>query len=503
MVRPVALTVLLSFAAACTCITIPDGTRFPEGAGGGEASAGGAAGDGGTAGGASGCTPACTGSQVCIAGACRNADCANGTLCAKGQTCVADTCVTTECEGVSCAASEVCERGQCRSRSCADAGLCPAGHACPAGACVDVACEGVICPPMTACALGRCSPGCASGQACSVNPGAPCKRGSTSCSGLNAICTDGANAADGVACDGGICFNGACTACMPGVGCTSNPDPCRVGTVTCPAGGAQCQDTAQARAPGSSCGSDRVCGADGGCLDCAAGTACTTNPTVCRTGVVQCSSGAPRCVDDRLATPGSRCGVNQVCEASGACVACVTGSACSTNPDPCKLGVLDCSGGTPVCNDGMAKVTGAPCGAGRVCTAGGQCVDCAAGAACGTNPNVCRRGAIACQTGAPVCVDGAPAQAGGSCGAMQVCDGDGGCIACTPGQPCTTNPNACKVGITACGTGTSSCIDSATNVPAGNTCGANLVCNGSGSCGACTQGATCSTNPNRCKQGVV
>ena len=59
--------------------------------------------------------------------------------------------------------------------------------------------------------------------------------------------------------------------------------------------------------------------------------------------------------------------------------------------------------------------------------------------------------------------------------------------ACTAGASCTTNPTICKNGTTSCATGAMTCIDGG-NKAGGTSCGTNMVCNGSGSCIACTGG---------------
>ena len=67
-----------------------------------------------------------------------------------------------------------------------------------------------------------------------------------------------------------------------------------------------------------------------------------------------------------------------------------------------------------------------------------------------------------------------------------VCNSTGSCVACTAGVSCTTNPGACKVGITSCSTGAMTCIDSGskpdqTGCNDGNACTYGDVCK-NGSC---------------------
>src|SRR5438552_3365060 len=121
----------------------------------------------------------------------------------------------------------------------------------------------------------------------------------------------------------GPCTNGA--PCSPA-------NPCHEGQATC--SGAQlvlCADTQRARTNGSACGVGSVCH-DGACGPCSAGTQCTVANKPCRTGTTDCSTGLAVCNESGCAPEGMGCGQGMVC-ASGACVACMSGQACTpTNP---------------------------------------------------------------------------------------------------------------------------------------------------------------------------
>src|SRR5438477_6579261 len=96
-----------------------------------------------------------------------------------------------------------------------------------------------------------------------------------------------------------------------------------------------------------------------------------------------------------------------------------------------------------------AKAPGTSCGTNQVCNTAGQCAACTAGQACTTNPNAaCLNGVTSCATGVQTCVDGMPKGPGTSCGASMVCDGSGKCVACSAGSACGGNPSVCKNGVT-------------------------------------------------------
>src|SRR5205823_6127465 len=109
-------------------------------------------------------------------------------------------------------------------------------------------------------------------------------------------------------------------------------------------------------------------------------------PTACKQGVQDCSGTAPACTDGTMnRPPGTSCGTNLVCSPSGACVACMAGTGCGGNANPCKAGVIACGSGAPVCSDGADLMLGAPC-SGGFCNGTGTCTACALGAACASNP---------------------------------------------------------------------------------------------------------------------
>src|SRR5438874_1180917 len=96
---------------------------------------------------------------------------------------------------------------------------------------------------------------------------------------------------------------------------------------------------------------------------------------------VDASAGNEAGAPDARGPDGMGCGQGMVC-ASGACVACMSGQAC-TPTNPCHTGALDCSGSMPSCTDkGMNVAPGTSCGQDKVCGATGTCDACVAGMSC-------------------------------------------------------------------------------------------------------------------------
>lgn len=170
---------------------------------------------------------------------------------------------------------------------------------------------------------------------------------------------------------------------------------------------------------------------------------------------------------------GTDCGAGQVCNA-GVCGDCVDGQAC-TPSEACRVGQIDCSSGSPVCQETGNLDNGTGCGVDMVCN-NGSCESCEAGAAC--SPGVCRVGLTSCSTGVQVCQETGNAGNGSSCGTNMVCY-NGACASCVEGQSCApTNP--CKLGAITCSSGQPQCVQT-TNQPDGTTCGSSKICQ-SGTC---------------------
>jgi hypothetical protein len=453
----------------------------------------------------------CTAGQTCTTNP--RAACVNGiSACGTGvQTCVDDT---NKAAGTSCGTNMVCNgSGTCvactAGSGCAtNPNLCKNGMtSCMTGAstCVDGpgnVMAGVSCGSNRVCdGAGFCG-ACTEGQSCTGNPGI-CYNGVASCMSGSSMCVNGTPKAGGTNCGTNMVCNGSgtCISCTAGTACTSNPNLCKNGMNSCMTGAMTCVDGGN-KAPGVSCGTNMVCNGTGTCVACAAGGSCTGNPNICKNGTNSCMTGAMTCVDGGNKAPGTSCGTNMVCNGTGTCVACTAGGSCTGNPSICKNGTNSCMTGAMTCVDGGDKAPGLGCGTNMVCNGSGACVPCTAGGSCTGNPNICKNGTNSCMTGGMTCADGSNKTGGTSCGTNMVCDGNGTCGACTPNQTCASNPNPCYTGITNCMSGTMTCLDNAPR-GAGTPCGTNMVCNSANVCVPCAAGASCTTNPNTCRDGRI
>ncbi|MGA7122798.1 MAG: hypothetical protein WBY94_22045 [Polyangiaceae bacterium] len=189
--------------------------------------------------------------------------------------------------------------------------------------------------------------------------------------------------------------------------------------------------------------------------------------------------------------------------------ACVGGGACA--PNDCQNGTWACTDAGRVCRETTPVADGTPCGAGggdaggHVCGAG-QCVECNAGGDCSAPNTPCVKKSYSCGSGVAVCAVAGNLADGTSCGTGLYCNG-GDCAACEVGSACPPAGNSCHVGkITACEGGVATCSDQNTDAAAGTSClaagGATGVCNGSGSCVACSAGTQCSPGGSMCSVGV-
>jgi hypothetical protein len=120
------------------------------------------------------------------------------------------------------------------------------------------------------------------------------------------------------------------------------------------------------------------------------------------------------------------------------------------------------------------------------------------GGACAT-ATLCKTASLACVGGVLQCHESGNVADGTSCGANLFCV-TGSCVACTAGASCVPAASACHTGAIACPSGT--CVDTGTNAAAGTACGANQVCDGNNACVACTPGASC-VPANACHVGAV
>lgn len=187
----------------------------------------------------------------------------------------------------------------------------------------------------------------------------------------------------------------------------------------------------------------------------------------------------------------TQCDAGEYCDPVAGCRAapaptCVEGEACT--PGLCRLGALSCDP-TERCVDTGAAPPGTPCARG-VCDGDGACVACAPGDACVVLGS-CRAGVQRCEPAS--CEDdpgGELVAAGTSCGAGRVCDGTGACVDCAAGTACETEIE-CQERVLRCDSGAPICeLDR--DVEAGTSCGSgpDEVCSGDGECVGVLSGVT-------------
>lgn len=178
--------------------------------------------------------------------------------------------------------------------------------------------------------------------------------------------------------------------------------------------------------------------------------------------------------------------------------------------NPCHTGwVTGCRANVPICTDiGGWLSNGTTCGTDAVCYMG-ECEPCAAGASCPIpdmygNPDACRVGAIACGSGQPVCEEQGPAPDGTACwgGGPYVCKA-GQCTYCVEGSiGCIPPEGPCHEGrMTSCSTG-GTCVATGNLIPNGAWCAQDgSVCR-DGDCVACPYGP-CQPEGMSCYDGYV
>ncbi|HJL02977.1 MAG TPA: hypothetical protein RMH85_34440 [Polyangiaceae bacterium LLY-WYZ-15_(1-7)] len=335
--------------------------------------------------------PECTdGSEECGGDQCEvDADCpASGSTCAVARCAeVAGVrlCLEEEREGA-CGADEVCAATGCEPRPEPgddgglgdDAGVPMDDAGAPADGGVDdggTCMEGAPCEVEAgSCQRGRttCEGGVArcvadgpldSGTTCRAATG-PCDVAEV-CDGSSLACPADGSAPVGQTCalpDGGEGFcdeSGSCSDdCTPGAVCDAGP--CALGRVSCAGGVPACvPDTPKdrgtlCRASASGCDAAERC--DGSSLECPedvpadAGTPCRAAAGQCDVAE-SCTGSAFECPMDAFAPTGTACTVGGE---EGACVggtcttACVPGAACDTG-NPCEVGEIECSTGSPRC----------------------------------------------------------------------------------------------------------------------------------------------------------
>ena len=409
---------------------------------------------------------------------------------ALNTACAADSCTGSTLTTSACDSSHHCTAS---TSACPNSAVCASTTACKTG-CTSSS----DCASGSYCASGTCKPKLVDGGSCAAD--SECQNGhcisgiccATTCAVCNSCSTGTCNPADnGKSCGTGqFCNNGLCGACADGSSCTPDTNPCQSGKVSCSTGTAQCVANGT-KTPGTSCGTSKVCDGSGSCVACTTGTACTTNACEIQSTGVSCSTGQSQCFVTGHKTVGTNCGSGVVCDGSGSCVACTTGTACTTNSCEIQSTGVSCSTGTSQCFATGHKSIGTSCGSGVVCDGSGSCVGCTTGTACTTNPCETQSTGVSCTTGQSQCFATGHKPQGSSCGgAGVVCNSSGSCVACTTGTACAgTNPCQTQTTAISCSSGASQCFVTG-NQPANTPCSGGS-CDGNGTCKTCSAAMVC------------
>jgi hypothetical protein len=388
------------------------------------------------------CDVACLTGQACVTGDC--------TACPQGQTpCLAQgTCADLLTDAVNCGfCGADCVGGTCSNGMC----VCQGSLVSCNSGCVDVTTDELNC--------GACEAPCLVGQTCTSGQCGACPLDTIEClaQGVCAnLLTDNANCGTcGRVCGpGGTCTNGACVCqanyveCGPIFGCvglSSDPNHCG-------ACGNKCSIDQSCVSGSCVCANPSDIECDGHCTDPTIDPYhCGTCNNQCDLVYGQCTSGACGCVGglaachllDNVCTDTqedpSNCGVcGEICTARQICVAggceCkpgltlvdVTCVDTASDPTACGSNLVQCSGNTPSCENGV-------------------CV-----ASCSQHPDTC---GSAC-----VDLDWDPLHCGG-CDAQNVCAADevcitGNCRAWMVGVAC----NACPCDLSCAGEFNTCCM---------------------------------------------
>jgi len=412
--------------------------------------------------------------DVCAAGVCSfvevDSRCADGEVCLAGRGCQAPSeCVPADCEG-SLRSDFICEIGVCDGENCRGESTCEAGESC----CGDGTC--MACDDGNPCTEDSCD---AAAGGCVHTPldGTPCDDGDF-CTGTE-VCVAGLCESSGDPCVAPtFCEVDRCVGCLNDGDCPADIEP--------PFGSCEYTSTCDQRArrrrtvTSFACVAEECVGTDSEETD---GCSRNTNGDSCGDGTVLGPWSVCGGYDDTCDNTGTRSAERTTYTCGGG----TCGDAVTTDTENCTRNTDGSA-----CMDGDActisdQCSGGSCAGGgtRDCDDSNPCTDdsCNPSSGCvySNNTNSCDDG-DAC-TISDQCSDGSCA-GGGS----RDCDDSNPCTddSCNPSSGCvySNNTSSCDDGISCTGEGT--CSDGmCTN--GSSTC----VGGGSGDCGACTGGTSC------------
>jgi hypothetical protein len=242
----------------------------------------------------------------------------------------------------------------------------------------------------------------------------------------------------------------------------------------------------------SNCGGANHCNATGQCVGCSVAADCPGTDTACRTRT--CTAGGVcgfsfTASGTKLVDPTARDCKGLQCDGAGnsqvvndAADLPVDNNACTTD---------ECSAGTPA---NRPEPSGKACGGSLVCDGASNCVECLSASTCpGTDTDCHTRSCVSGECGISNTAAGTlvAGQTPNDC-KKNVCSGQGATISASDDLDLPVDGNPCTSDVCSAGT------PSNPFVTAGNSCGANTICDGQGACVTCLTHTSCPGTDTEC-----
>jgi len=247
-------------------------------------------------------------------------------------------------------------------------------------------------------------------------------------------------------------------------------------------------------AAGGVCGVNQVCDAVGNCVGCVTAATCPGQDDECKTRTCAanvCSFAFMAAGTPVAAQTSADCKKNQ-CDGAGAIVSVADNSDLPVDAFQCTNNV--CTAGVPS-NPPLAAGTACTEGTGTTCNATGQCVQCLTAATCPGQDTECATRtctANVCGVANTPVGTATAAQTPGDCKRNE-CNGAGAVIVANQDTDVPADSNLCTNDVCTAG------VPSHTPVAAGTSCGVGIVCNATGTCLGCNTGADCPGADTECQ----
>jgi hypothetical protein len=243
----------------------------------------------------------------------------------------------------------------------------------------------------------------------------------------------------------------------------------------------------------SNCGGANHCNANGQCVGCAVAADCPGTDTACRTRT--CTAGGVcgfsfTAANTKLVDPTAGDCKGLQCDGAGNAQVMndsadlpVDGNVCTTD---------ECSSGTP---SHRPVASGTACGGSLVCDGAANCVECLTATSCpGTDTECQTRSCVQGECGISNVAAGTliAAQVPRDC-KKNVCNGQGASGSVNDDLDLPVDGNACTQDVCTAG------MPSNPFVTAGNSCGANTICDGQGACVTCLTASSCPGTDTECR----